>query len=127
MIIKIMKPITYILIACSVAAGQYKDGNRIVTLSKSYLKPLITVEEGSQKERSKLFDENRLKMDIRDNLLISSNVLYHYLSGRSDEVIVLDEWNNIMDADKSIKTTADRRKKRLANKKNKRIISKKIW
>ena len=130
MIIKIMKPITYILIACSVAAGQYKDGNRIVTLSKSYLKPLRTVEEGSQKERSKLFDENRLKMDIRDNLLISSNVLYHYLSGRSDEVIVLDEWNNIMDADKSIKTTADRRKKGWPTKKTRESFQKrygKYW
>ena len=80
-------------------------------MSKYYLKPWRTVENGDWKEREKLFDEHRKKMVSRDNLLISSNILYHYLSGNSSEVVVLDEWKNLMEADKSIKSTAERRKK----------------
>jgi len=106
--------------------GQYKEGNRIVTLSKYYLKPWRTVEDGDWKEREKLFDENRKKMDIRDNLLVSSNVLYHYLSGKSNEVLVLDEWNSITDADESIKTRGDRRKKGWPTKKTREEFQKKF-
>lgn len=115
----------YVVVACSMALGQYKEGNRIVTLSKYYLKPTRTVEDGSREERTKLFDENRKKMDIRDNLLFSSNVLYHYLSGKSDEVLVLDEWNSLMDADESIKTRGDRRKKGWPTKKTREEFQKK--
>ena len=115
----------YVFVACSMALGQYKEGNRIVTLSKYYLKPTRTVEDGSREERTKLFDENRKKMDIRDNLLFSSNVLYHYLSGKSDEVLVLDEWNSLMDADESIKTRGDRRKKGWPTKKTREEFQKK--
>ena len=91
-----------LVIACSIALGQYKEENRIVALSKYYLKPLRTVEDGSSEERREVFDEHAKKMRIRDNLLVSSNVLYHYLSGRSDEVVILNEWNNIMDADAAL-------------------------
>ena len=112
-------------IVCSIAVGQYKEGNRIVTLSKYYLKPWRTVDGGDWKEREKLFDENRKKMDIRDNLLVSSNVLYHYLSGTSNEVVVLNEWNSIVDADESIKTRGDRRKKGWPNKKTREEFQKK--
>ena len=115
----------FIGIAFSIALGQYKDGNRIVTLSKYYLKPWRTVDGGDWEERGKLFDENRKKMDIRDNLLVSSNVLYHYLSGTSNEVVVLNEWNSIVDADESIKTRGDRRKKGWPNKKTREEFQKK--
>ena len=125
MINKIIKPITFILIFFSLALGQYKDGNRIVTLSTYYLKPLRTVEDGSAEERREVFNEHAKKMRIRNNLIISSNALYHYLSGRSNEVIVLNEWNNIMDADQSIKQTADRRKKGWPNKKTRESFQKK--
>ena len=64
-------------------------------------------------------------MDIRDNLLVSSNVLYHYLSGTSNEVVVLNEWNSIVDADESIKTRGDRRKKGWPNKKTREEFQKK--
>ena len=77
-------------------------------------------------EREKLFDEHRTKMIFRDNLLISSNILYHYLSGNSSEVVVMNEWNNIMDADKSIKTTAERRKKGWPNKKTREEFQKRF-
>ena len=125
MISKIIKPITSILILFSLAVCQYKDGNRIVTLSTYYLKPLRTVEDGSAEERREVFNEHAKKMRIRNNLIISSNVLYHYLSGRSNEVIVLNEWNNIMDADQSIKQTADRRKKGWPNKKTREAFQEK--
>ena len=115
----------FLVIACGIALGQYKEGNRIVTLSKYYLKPLRTVEDGSSEERRELFDEHAKKMRIRDNLLVSSNVLYHYLSGRSDEVVIVNEWNNIMDADKSIRETADRRKKGWPTKKTREAFQKK--
>ena len=51
----------FFVIACSMAVGQYKEGNRIVTLSKYYLKPLRTVEDGSSEERRELFDEHAKK------------------------------------------------------------------
>ena len=76
------------------------------------------------KNEEMVFNEHAKKMRGRDNLLVSSNVLYHYLSGRSDEVIVLNEWNNIMDADQSIKQTADRRKKGWPNKKTRKPFKK---
>ena len=100
-----------VCISTCVVFCQYTEGNTIVTLSKYYLKPWRTVENGDWKEREKLFDEHRTKMVSRDNLLISSNILYHYLSGNSSEVVVIDEWKNLMEADKSIKSTAERRKK----------------
>ena len=115
----------FLVIACSIAVGQYKEGNRIVALSKYYLKPLRTVEDGSSEERREVFDEHAKKMRIRNNLLVSSNVLYHYLSGRSDEVVILNEWNNIMDADKSIRETADRRKRGWPTKKTREAFQKK--
>ena len=59
MINKVIKPITFILIFFSLALGQYKDGNRIVTLSKYYLKPLRIVEDGSAEERRDLFNEQQ--------------------------------------------------------------------
>ena len=43
----------FLVIACGIAVGQYKEGNRIVTLSKYYLKPWRTVEDGDWKEREK--------------------------------------------------------------------------
>ncbi len=76
-----IKMLILVCISSCVVFGQYTEGNTIVTLSKYYLKPWRTVENGDWKEREKLFDEHRKKMVSRDNLLISSNILYHYLSG----------------------------------------------
>ena len=89
-----------VCISTCVVFGQYTEGNTIVTLSKYYLKPWRTVENGDWKEREKLFDEHRKKMVSRDNLLISSHILYHYLSGNSSEVVVMNEWKNFMDAER---------------------------
>ena len=61
MISKIIKPITSILILSSLALCQYKDGNRIVTLSTYYIKPLRTVENGSAEERREVLNEHAKK------------------------------------------------------------------
>ena len=50
-----------VCISTCVVFGQYTEGNTIVTLSKYYLKPWRTVENGDWKEREKLFDEHRKK------------------------------------------------------------------
>ena len=42
-------------------------------------------------------------------------MLYHYWSGQSNEVLEINEWNSIADADESTRTTADRRKKAWPN------------
>ena len=52
----------FLVIACSMAVGQYKEENRIVALSKYYLKPLRTVEDGSGEERREVFDEHAKKI-----------------------------------------------------------------
>ena len=65
-------------------------------------------------------------MVSRDNLLINSNILHHYLFGNSSEVVVLDEWKNLMEADKSIKSTAERRKKGWPNKKTREKFQKRF-
>ena len=121
-----IKMLIFNFVFSGILFGQYTDGNTIVTLSKYYLKPWRTVENGDWKEREKLFDEHRTKMIFRDNLVISSNILYHYLSGNSSEVVVMNEWNNIMDADKSIKATAERRKKGWPNKKTREEFQKRF-
>jgi hypothetical protein len=121
-----IKMLILVCISTCVVFGQYTEGNTIVTLSKYYLKPWRTVENGDWKEREKLFDEHRKKMVSRDNLLISSHILYHYLSGNSSEVVVMNEWKNFMDADNSIRSTADRRKKGWPNKKTREKFQKRF-
>ena len=46
---RIMHQFILMGIVCSLAVGQYKEGNRIVTLSKYYLNPWRTVEGGDWK------------------------------------------------------------------------------
>ena len=121
-----IKLLILVCISTCVVFCQYTEGNTIVTLSKYYLKPWRTVDGGDWEERGKLFDEHRKKMVVRDDLLVSSNILYHFLTGTSGEVVVLDEWNNIMDADESIKTSGDRRKKGWPNKKTREEFTKKF-
>ncbi len=105
----------FFVIACSMAVGQYYDGNRVVTISKTYLKPMSTVENGTSEERSKLILENRKKLDFKDKNLISSKILYHFWSGRSDEVIDISEFKSMAESDESTKTRGDRRKKAWPN------------
>ena len=106
--------------------GQYDKDNRVVTLSKYFFKPINTVENGNREERSKVILENRKKLDFKDKHLISSSMLYHYWSGQSNEVLEINEWNSIADADESTRTTADRRKKAWPNDEKRKEISREI-
>ena len=116
----------FIVISCGMALGQYYEGNRIVTISKTYLKPVNAVEDGSREERSKLVLENRKKLDFKDKHLISSKMLYHFWSGRSDEVIQINEFNSMADSDESTKTRGDRRKKAWPNEKKRKDFVKNL-
>jgi len=112
---RLMHLFVFLTISYSLALAQYYDGNRVVTISKTYLKPMSAVENGTSEERSKLILENRKKLDFKDKNLISSKILYHFWSGRSDEVIDISEFKSMAESDESTKTRGDRRKKSWPN------------
>lgn len=91
--------------------AQYNPDNHVVTISKLYLNDWREVEDGSTEERKEVFEEEAKKMNPLKEKLISSMVLGHYWSGTSNEVVVLNEWASIADADETIKTTGETRKK----------------
>jgi len=103
------------LLVCTMVIGllpaQYKPDNHVVTLSKYYLEPLSSVENGSAEERKEVMEENAKKMNPLQTKLISNMTLWHYWTGTSNEVLVINEWASIADADETIRTTADTRKK----------------
>ena len=100
---------------CTMVIGllpaQYNPDNHVVTLSKYYLEPLSSVENGSAEERKEVMEENAKKMNPLKDKLLSTMVLGHYWTGTSNEVLVINEWASIADADETIRTTADTRKK----------------
>ena len=103
------------LLVCTMVIGllpaQYNPDNHVVTLSKYYLEPLSSVENGSAEERKEVMEENAKKMNPLKDKLLSTMVLGHYWTGTSNEVLVINEWASIADADETIRTTADTRKK----------------
>jgi len=103
------------LLVCTMVIGllpaQYNPDNHVVTLSKYYLEPLSSVENGSAEERKEVMEENAKKMNPLQTKLISNMTLWHYWTGTSNEVLVINEWASIADADETIRTTADTRKK----------------
>ena len=110
----IIKRIVCLCICISVTGilqAQYNPDNHVVTISKYYLKAMKDIEDGSREERKESFEEEAKKMNPLKEKLISSMVLGHYWSGASNEVVELNEWASIADADETIRTTADTRKK----------------
>ena len=103
------------LLVCTMVIGllpaQYNPDNHVVILSKYYLEPLSSVENGSAEERKEVMEENAKKMNPLQTKLISNMTLWHYWTGTSNEVLVINEWASIADADETIRTTADTRKK----------------
>ncbi len=95
----------------NVLFGQYNPDNHVVTFTKYYLKHLQDVEGGTSEERNKLFEEEAKKMDPENKVLISKLVLGHRWTGSGNEVVQMAEWKSIVDADKSVLGTADRRKR----------------
>ena len=110
----IIKRIVCLCICISVTGilqAQYNPDNHVVTISKYYLKAMKDIEDGSSEERKESFEEEAKKMNPLKEKLISSMVLGHYWSGASNEVVELNEWASIADADETIKATGETRKK----------------
>ena len=91
--------------------AQYYPDNNVVTISKYYLNALSDVEDGSAAERKEVFEENAKKMNPLKEKLISTMVLRHFLGGTSNEVVEINEWASLADADATVVGTADTRKK----------------
>ncbi len=109
-----IKRIVILCISISVLGilhAQYNPDNHVVTISKYYLKALSDVEDGSAEERKEVFEENAKKMNPLQERLISTMVLGHFWTGTSNEVLEINEWASMTDADASVRTTADTRKK----------------
>lgn len=110
----ILKRILCLCICISVTGilqAQYNLDNHVVTISKYYLKAMQDVEDGSTEERKEVFEENAKKMNPLQDKLISSMVLGHYWTGASNEVVEVNEWASIADADETVRSTGDTRKK----------------
>ena len=110
----IIKRIVCLCICISVTGilqAQYNPDNHVVTISKYYLKAMKDIEDGSSEERKESFEEEAKKMNPLKDKLLSTMVLGHYWTGTSNEVLVINDWASIADADETIRTTADTRKK----------------
>ena len=103
------------LLLCTMVIGQlqaqYNPDNHVVTLSKYYLEPLSSIENGSAEERKEVMEENAKKMNPLQTKLISSMTLWHYWTGKSNEVLEIHEWASLTDADATIIESQDTRKK----------------
>lgn len=91
--------------------AQYNPENHVVTLSKYYLNDLTDVEDGSSEERKKVFEEHAKKMNPLENKLVSSMLLGHFWSGATNEVLEVNEWASLADADATILSRGDTREK----------------
>ena len=91
--------------------GQYDPENEVVTISKYHLNPLSKVEDGSVDERKELFEEYAQKMNPLSTKLKSSMMLGHYWPGSSQDILAVNRWKSIADADESVVTTEEVRKR----------------
>ncbi len=108
------KRLLVVLVSVSVSGllhAQYNPDNHVVTVSKYYLSDWRKAENGSPEERKEVFEEHNKKMNPLQTKLRSSMYLGHYWSGKSEEVLVVNEWASISDADETIRGTGDTRKK----------------
>ena len=91
--------------------GQYDPENEVVTISKYHLKPLSEVENGSAAERKEVLEEYARKINPLSTKLKSSMMLGHYWTGSSQDILAVNRWKSIADADESIVTTQEVRKR----------------
>ena len=91
--------------------GQYDPENEVVTISKYHLKPLSEVDDGSAAERKEVFEEYARKMNPLSTKLKSAMTLGHYWTGSSQDIIAVNRWKSIADADESVVTTQEVRKR----------------
>ena len=80
--------------------GQDNEKNYVVTFSKNSLKPMAQVEDGSRQERKDLMEEFARKMNPLTPELKISMTLGHYWTGVSTDVLSINAYESIADADK---------------------------
>ena len=91
--------------------GQYDPENEVVTITKYHLKPLSEVENGSAEERKEVLEEYARKMNPLSTKLKSAMTLGHYWTGSSQDILAVNRWESIADADESVVTTEEVRKR----------------
>ena len=91
--------------------GQYDPENEVVTITKYHLKPLSEVENGSAEERKEVLEEYARKMNPLSTKLKSAITLGHYWTGSSQDILAVNRWKSIADADESVVSTEEVRKR----------------
>ena len=81
--------------------GQDNEKNYVVAFTKNSLKPMAQVEDGSGAERKELFEEYARKMNPLTPELKMSMILGHYWTGVSTDVLAINAYESIADADKA--------------------------
>ena len=91
--------------------GQYDPENEVVTILKYHLKPLSEVDDGSAAERKEVFEEYARKINPLTTELKMAMTLGHYWSGTSTDVLQINTYESIADADQAGENEAKTRKR----------------
>ena len=108
---RILQCLIVFMVPNNVLFGQYDPENEVVTISKYHLKPLSEVENGSAAERKEVLEEYAQKMNPLSTKLKSSMMLGHYWTGSSQDILAVNRWKSIADADESVVSTEEVRKR----------------
>ena len=88
------------LFSFSFLVAQENEKDYVVTFTKNSLKPMVQIEDGSGAERIELFEEYARKMNPLTPELKMSMTLGHYWTGVSTDVLTINAYESIADADK---------------------------
>jgi len=108
---RILSCLIFFLVLNNALLGQYDPENEVVTITKYHLKPLLEVENGSAAERKEVLEEYARKMNPLSTKLKSAMKLGHYWTGSSQDILAVNRWKSIADADESVITTEEVRKR----------------
>ena len=108
---RILSCLIVFMVVNNALLGQYDPENEVVTITKYHLKPLSEVENGSAEERKEVLEEYARKMNPLSTKLKSAMTLGHYWTGSSQDILAVNRWESIADADESGVTTEEVRKR----------------
>ena len=108
---RILPCLIFFMVLNNELLGQYDPENEVVTISKYHLNPLSKVENGSAAERKEVFEEYARKMNPLSTKLKSAMMLGHYWTGSSQDILAVNRWKSIADADESVVSTEEVRKR----------------
>ena len=108
---RILPCLIFFMVLNNALLGQYDPENEVVTISKYHLNPLSKVENGSAAERKEVFEEYARKMNPLSTKLKSAMMLGHYWTGSSQDILAVNRWKSIADADESVVKTEEVRKR----------------